>query len=228
MISRDADGFILDNSLDGGDSANRAGILALCGSPEVLSRYVKDGVCVRHPTQHPWDNPKNFTRDQLTPLVAGLWAQGQHAEVRKILWRHILRLGFAQNFERDIPGSTKYPWPHSFINDKGQYEKRNFDFADPLGPSDFWHLILCARAWYFYWLAPLGYAWLLVSLVIYCLCNNGDDEGQVICQCAVAGKPFKKLYLKLRKNAAAKLYQYWSVRRNQAEIGRALWGKLND
>lgn len=229
MIKRDKYGYIVDTTYeDGGDSANRAGLTSLFGfyNPP-LTNYVKDGICVRHPHQVPWNNPKNFTHDQLIPLVAGLWKQKHYQTVRHIMWKHIMRFGFCQNFERDYIGSKKYPWPHSFINDRGVYEKRHFDFADPLRPDSFWHLVLCGRAWYFYWFAPIGYAWLLLSIFIYCWTNRDDDEGQIISQCVVAGKPFVYIYKKLRTNVWDRLYQYWHVRRDQREIADLVWKGIN-
>jgi hypothetical protein len=158
----------------------------------------------------------------LIPYVAGLWRQEEYKIVEKILWGHIKRFGFCQNFERDAPKSIKRPWPHSFINDRGEREERVFDFADPLFPNDFWHLILCARAWYLYWFAPIGYAWLLLSLAIHCMVDDGDDEGQIISQCIVAGPWFVRLYRRFRTRWEDRLWQYWRVRRNQIEIYAAL------
>jgi hypothetical protein len=57
-----------DGKLDGGDSAHRTGFAAFLNSQrdrDLLPRFESNGVMVRHPTQVPWNNWKNCTRDQL-------------------------------------------------------------------------------------------------------------------------------------------------------------------
>lgn len=226
-------GLILDNaSKDGGDSANRAGLLAIAGDEqllfvtrgqELLNLYHKGGICVRHPSQVPWNNPKNFTRDQLLPLTAGLYAQRRYSEVRDIFWAHAKRFFFCQNSERDVVGSTKYPWPHSFINDKGVKETRMFDFADPLWPNDIWHLIKAGRMWYLYWFAIIGIPCFLFALGSHCEFYKGDDEGQMIAACYIQGPWALRMYRTHRKGWISKLESYWNGWRNQPEISSALY-----
>lgn len=223
MLIRDEKGFILDNSKDGGDSANRGGLLALAGGFENLDAYVdQDGWCVRHPYQYPWNNKYNFSRDQLIPFTAGLWKQEKHKTVRKIFWAHARRLFFAQNFQRDFPGSWKFPWPHSFTNDKGENETRSFDFADPLLPDSIWHLICCGRIYALYWFGIIGIPWFVLSLWVYCRFNDSDDEGQIISQCRVQGQWAVDLYYSWRSGLYVKLSRYWVWRRNQEEIYNAV------
>lgn len=65
MIYKDSNGFPVDQTMDGGDSAVRAGILALCNHPQKYgidyNRYEVNfsGHFTRHPIQEPWNNPKN-------------------------------------------------------------------------------------------------------------------------------------------------------------------------
>ena len=76
MIYRDSSGFLVKGELkDGGDTAVREGLMAVfTGQPGNLLQLVNDqGLCVRHPNQKPWNNPNNFTKDQLKCLVAGLY-----------------------------------------------------------------------------------------------------------------------------------------------------------
>lgn len=223
MIKRDSLGFILDDTGDGGDSANRAGVLATCGSSEHLFSYITaDGLCVRHPTQVPWNNPWNFTRDQLIPFVAGLSKQGRYDLVRMIFWKHAKRAFFCQNFERDYAGSAKYPWPHTYIDDKGIRQSSLFDFADPLLPGDVWFLICAGRMFWAYWFGLLGLPAFCISLWVFCRFNEGDDEGQIISAAACQGRWALRLYRRWRPDYAAKLKAYWADRRNQVEIGLAL------
>ena len=221
MLYRDADGFIVDQTGDGGDTANRTGLWQL------FSRHAEDldafeffqnGILVRHPKQHPWDNPWNFSRDQLIPFVAGCWKQGRHDIVSRVFWRHCKRFFFCQNFERDAHGSTKYPWPHDFINDHGETERRQLDFADPLFPNDIWHLILCAKIKPLYFLAPVGYLFLTLAIIFHGLFNKSDDEGQIISQAVVGGRFFVWLYKKLKPNYQSSLYRYWVQRRTMYQM----------
>lgn len=231
MLRRDERGFIMDQTGDGGDSANRAGLLALLGSDrEKLWMYeVEKGLAARHPSQAPWNNPWNFTRDQLVPYMAGLWRQGEgdtfmttsfctHA-AKRIFWRHARRGFLAQNWERDYPGTTKYPWPHEY-DDKtdGAHYSKWFDGPDLLPPGDVWHLILCARIWPLYWFGLIGYPWLVLDIVAHGLTNKSNDEGQIIARCIVAGKWFVRIYKKVKPDWAEALEEYWTVRRNMSEM----------
>jgi len=82
VIRRDKYNMIVQHNIfdpsephDGGDSANRTGIMALCGSKQdqqlILKFIVEDGVC-RHPYQDKWKDPKLTSRDQLVSYAAGL------------------------------------------------------------------------------------------------------------------------------------------------------------
>ncbi|MBC7371257.1 MAG: hypothetical protein H7326_06820 [Bdellovibrionaceae bacterium] len=230
MLLRDQKGYLLDNHAgDGGDSANRAGLSELFGlAAEPLADYEigLTGKLVRHPSQFPWNNPKNFTRDQLIPFAAGLWQSHQTALARRIFWSRARRLFFSQSTERDIPGSKKFPWPHQFINDGGQLETRRFDFADPLMPDAIWHLILCARLKPLYWFGLIGAPWLFLSVVGHCLLSKSDDEGQIIAQAVVGGRGFIKLYKKLKPDWQDSLERYWCGWRNMPEMAQAIKTKF--
>lgn len=211
---------MIDNaSRDGGDSANRAGLLALFGSPEPLGDYeASPGRLVRHPLDEPWNNPGNFSRDQLLPFIAGAARQKKFALIRRVFWAHVRRLGFAQNFERDAAGTRKFPWPHRFVNDHGRPEHRWFDFADPLSPSDLYHFVRAGRLWFFYPLAFIAWPILVLELVGHGLFNRSNDEGQMIAKAVVAGPFFVWLYKKVTPNWRERLRAYWTIARDQSEI----------
>lgn len=219
MIFRDHEGFVVDSNQDGGDSANRAGLLALFGKRENLQAYeVRPGILVRHPGQEPWTNPRNFSRDQLLPYTAGAWKLGHWKLNQRIFWRHLKRGFFAQNFERDARGTRKRPWPSVFTNDKGEKEFRIFDFADPLGPSDIWHLILCAQLRWLYWFALVGVPALVFAILSHGLLNHSDDEGQIVAKAIVGGPFFKALYKLTNRNWKESLRRYWIDRRQMPEM----------
>ena len=128
MIYLDDSGYPLSQGLDGGDSAVRAGILVMTNpeTPLSLIPYENKGLLTRHPEQFPWNNPNNFTRDQLIPMLAGLYARSQtgyflseyyQALIKRVFKTHAKRLFFSQSIERDKPGSTKRLWPHDFYKD---------------------------------------------------------------------------------------------------------------
>lgn len=222
MLIKDRLGIILDNTGDGGDSCNRTSIYCAFKEDEenILHYFVNSrGICVRYPFQRPWNNPRNFSRDQLIPLIYGLSKSEEGITiVRKILWATVKRGFFAQNFERDNNGTKKYPWPHSFLNDKGEEETRNFDFADPILPDVILQMIICGKMYPFYLFYLIGLPWFLISLFVHCKAYRGDDEGQSISLCASYGSWALVLYRKWRSDYKDRLWQYWKVRRNQEEI----------
>jgi hypothetical protein len=56
---------------------------------------VEHAVFVRHPKM--WNDPKDFSRDQTTPLVAAMGAYGIHDVLVDLCWKHIKRFGFYPN-----------------------------------------------------------------------------------------------------------------------------------
>jgi hypothetical protein len=191
----------------------RVGILNLFKYSEDTSifYYEKDGVCVRHPTDAPWNNPKNFSRDQLIPLVAGFYGRDLTEKAKRVFWAHAKRFFFCQNSERDVPGSTKYPWPHSFVNDKGQEETRKFDFRDFLMPDGVFHLIKCARIYPLYLFGLIGLPWLALSIYGHSKSSH-KEHNQILCQCKVAGKWALRLFVKLVPNWKEDLREYYGSR----------------
>jgi len=190
MIIRDSFGIIVgDTSGDGGDSLNREGIFSF------LTGQVSDGlkIClyekeypVRHPYDEPWDNYKNCSRDQLTPAICVGFKLKDKDISKRCLQTVIDHKGFAPNSERDYPGSTKLPRPHEFMNEKGEVEKRLFDYADPITP-ELWYLMLKGaghdlKAALLY---PIALVWVHFAIFSHCTTYarnpHNDDAWQLAC-----------------------------------------------
>lgn len=193
--------------LDGGDSASRVGIMALCGSEVdkvVVTLYEQVGLGMRHPTQEPWNNTGNFTRDQLTCLAAGLSAANQVTACRRLYDSHRERGWRCQNVDKDYPGTRK-KWP---------------DGPDWLAPDLRLHLRLCASIPsknYF-----IGWAFLAASLVYNTKIKPEAEQNQFICQLVIAGPEWVKRYKRMHPNWRKNVNEYWDGWRDQGEIGDAI------
>lgn len=253
MLRRDEHDYILDQKGDGGDSARAQGLFSLF-SPEnyyfgvlVLNYVSLKGECFRHPNQKPWDNAKNFSRDQLICLVAGLWARKEplaQLKAREIFWAHAKRLFFCQNSERDSVGSKKMFRPHEFYkdsrpdattlpmkfdwkslkfkqtlfsNETHEVETRLVDGRDILLFDAIWHLILCARFKRFYVFGLVGIPWLCLSILGHRLSNH-HEHNQIMSQCKVSGPWAVKLFKKMIPNWKEDLKKYWVEVRNCPEM----------
>jgi hypothetical protein len=216
MIRFDDKGYPVEARYDGGDSAVRIGLLALCGKEtnidKVESYEVTPGMLVRHPIQYPWNNPKNFSRDQLMCYLAGIDKLELRDLAKRIFWSRAKSLFFAQNIERDVPGSTKYPYRHCFARmEDGVEECRNFDFADPLMPNNVWAMIKAARIYWLYPFALIGIPFFVLTLVIHSL-GNHYEENQLISECAINGKWAIILFNLINKKWKDVSFKYWSDR----------------
>ncbi|MEO8059448.1 MAG: hypothetical protein ABI671_14100 [Burkholderiales bacterium] len=180
--------------LDGGDSAHRTGVLAFCGSPIDANNLDKfylagTGLMVRHPTQKPWNNPYNCSRDQLIGYLAGCWRTGR-TEIATGLYRaHADRGFFCQNTENDIPGSVKTP-----------------PLGDPLGPHHLMYMEICA--------GDVGAATDLVGqLALFTAIQTAADEpeseqNQLLLMSIVGCQ--LDFYLAHQTTYEAALHNYWS------------------
>ena len=201
----DKKGYPVDASQDGGDSARALGLLAAFGTAPVSpDAYFIGRMATRHPTQIPWNNPWNFSRDQLMCFIMACSA----AQARTLLYGLLTRFFFAQNFQRDYEGTWKYPWPHTFVNDKGQVEHRSFDFADPLLPHHVFHIVLRARFYPLYVLAPLAYTLMLLSIAFNR--TKGVEQNQM--QCMVKNYGLDRAYTFLSKYWKEDTLEYWNSR----------------
>lgn len=218
-IHRDELGIIVQHDIyapevrgDGGDSANRTGLMALCESQpdmDVIHMFEQVGLGMRHPTQEPWNNTGNFTRDQLTCLVAGLARSGRDAACKRLLKSHQERGWRCQNVDKDVPGSRK-KWP---------------DGPDWLAPDLRLHLRLCAGVdsrYYF-----VGWATLAASLVYNTKIKPEGEQLQFICQVVIAGPEWVKRYKRMHSNYKKAVTDYFCGWRDQPEIAEALINLLN-
>lgn len=112
MIKRDYDLIVQHDPYDptygdGGDSSRSTGIMATFGSDfdklKINRHYVGNGLLVRHPKQHEWDRPNNFSRDQLIPILSGLAACKDDYTIKKIFLAHLKRGFFCQNYDLTNP-----------------------------------------------------------------------------------------------------------------------------
>jgi hypothetical protein len=231
---------------DGMDSCVRQAIITMCNSHfknwALMCEYERNGYGVRHPHESPANNRWNFTGDQLAMLIAGLHAAGDVKAIRRLFWRHVKRLGFCQNFERDVTGSTKYLWPHTFYKDSKPnpttvlwpaklqplpgvvIESKKLDFADLCSPSRFGMMIVGGRIWWLYWALPLCRG---VNRLNICATarSTHDEMNQLIAECSVLGtiETFKRIIPAWHKRSE----HYWSVR-NEIEYHDMLVQWMNN
>jgi hypothetical protein len=223
MIYFDDSGFPVDQTCDGGDSSVRAGLLETFEGRHFSNAYFRtSGQLVRHPSQSPWSNSKNFSRDQLIVKMTGIWRHQENQIAGQIFWSHARRLFFCQNVERDVPGSRKFPWPHQITvgdsKDLGRW--RLFDFADILMPDQIWHLIRCARIRWLSVFAVIGAPWLVLSLWGHSRSRH-KEHNQIICQCWVAGRWAVSLFKRWVPSWKNDLEIYWGSR-NEIEYAKMI------
>lgn len=206
------DGFPKDNGAsDWMDSARLAGMMALFNHPDMsrekLAQYaVNDGFeavrCPVDPTGNPSNNPKNFTRDQLIPLIAGMSKMDLPVICIRLYAAAQDRKYRAQNIESDVPGSVKkFP-----------------DGADLLTPSHMNHLRMCAGQGS----SLLGKAWLIMDIMFNGLFSPMSEPNQIMAMCKIAGPFYVKLLRKVNKKLDAAIREYWSGWRGESEFAEFL------
>jgi hypothetical protein len=211
VIYKDGAGFPVDQTGDGGDSNVRNCVLHLADRSLANPRWFyidKDFNPCRHPTDEPWNNPKNFSRDQLTMLIAV-----STFENKEFFRAALKRCFFAPNFERDWPGSTKYPWPHK-VDGKWRW----FDFADVLLPNHIGMMIVAGKIWPMYWFVPISYFFHILGMVLHKYSNH-HEENQMLAECYVYGTLKFYTWLNPRWNEVSE--KYWASR-NEREY-HDLW-----
>lgn len=198
------------------DSARLAGLMVLFNykADKIdLMRYIKydeNGVLVgvRHPTEVPSNNPKNFTRDQLVLLAAGLKKQGQAGTVRKLYYAAEDRCYRAQNTEADHPG-TKKKFPNG---------------ADILGPDVMNHLRICGDLES----KDLSLFFLQVSIMFNAKYSPLREPNQLICLCMMAGDDYVRMYKKHTINWRHAIREYWSKWRGEPELAEHMISVLEE
>lgn len=208
-------GLTVDATGDGGDSANftswrwwLVGQIVDATISPVIQFWTSEGP-VRHPVQIPWNNPKNFTRDQSICLTKASTPERN----RKYFWRLVKRGFFMPNTERDYPGSVKKLRPHEFFKDSkpvsktfvkpflfselqfgpsgitlqpgAEIEERTIDGPEWAGLDFIGHLILMSKLWWLYPVVPFGFFWNVIAIVIHCLGYakepENNDSRQLYC-----------------------------------------------
>lgn len=224
MIFYDKRGLPVDETGGGGDSCVRASLLSICnkGPLSVISWYFTSGLPVRHPVDAPWNNPLNFSRDQMMMMIGGLKAVNDIEKIRKIFWSCFKRLFFCPNFERNHIGSTKYPWPHGFIDINGKKVFKNFDFADYLLPNHWGAMIIGGRLKPMYFLLPICYFFHLLNILFHRYSKH-HEVNQFFSECYVYGT--LKLMDKIVPNWQSVSAKYWS-KRNEIEYHEMLLEKM--
>lgn len=160
MIKFDEHGLPVTGSGDGGDSNVRASILTFTNainwqSKKILEYCTVTGFGVRHPHQPPWSNRNNFSRDQQTMLIAGLHClsttntqyQSEASSRLKAFYKNRKEdYFFAQNQERDWPGTKKHFYPHKMTGgdpvDEGKW--RLLDGPDILAPNQIGQMLIAS------------------------------------------------------------------------------------
>lgn len=251
MIFKDSRGYLVAESLDSGDSAVRAGLESIfTGHPgKILDYVLANGNCVRSPWQVPWNNPNNFTKDQLKCLVAGLVAIGRHDICELILQAHEARGYFCQNIERDAVGSIKLKRPHAFYKDskpdtttaamkfiwskfafEPDHEKldlsqiietKMFDSADLMLPNDWEFLMVAAKR-----KEPGVFGlWFHMQSIKTHAKSAHNEENQMFAECYVLGTI--QTYIETNSQFDKRGAKYWSDR-NEIEYHLKMKQKIQE
>jgi hypothetical protein len=206
-LARDDRGIINQledgGKLDGGDSAHRTGLAAFLNSQkdsDLLPLFESNGVMVRHPTQVPWNNWKNCTRDQLIAYTAGCWRAGRLDINRRLLGAHTARFPpfTCQDTERDYPGTTKNP-----------------PVGDLLGPHDVMYLRVSAGDNTAY-TDQAGQSALEAAIVFAATQGIQVDQNNLILHSILCGR--LNLLVKAIPSYEESLRYYWSEWRKQPRI----------
>ena len=235
---------------DGMDSCVRNSILTIGGKNKVaMKEYVvkidsKTTVGLRSPDGYPEANYKNFTRDQHTCLIAGLYAEGRHDLIKNIFTTRARNLFLCQSVERDKRGSTKLPYPHYFYKDSEPvsdtypfWNKPNgskystlqfkaFDGPDILLPNHIWMMIKGAKLYWLYWFALIGIPFFLLDLLFHSY-SNKTEENQMFCQAYVNGSWALSLYKLINTKWELRNMIYWGSR-DEFEYHDIMEGVLNE
>lgn len=196
----DSNGLIVQQDMDGGDTAGREGdywfAQALyaqgpCGLEvsqlEEFDRVLtllqaSPGVFIRHPRANPivppekaWNDPSDFSRDQAISIILALGEMCQYDILRPMLWQQIKRLGVYQNFSmkwsKDKPDND---------NDYKQIYSKLWIKGDIGGPQDINYYIRGFKAWYLWPILLLGDLFLLTNSCIRVIVGNDDNTSDDI------------------------------------------------
>lgn len=200
------------------DSAHLAGLMAFVGhekiSSGILDAYVgphdnDEWMAVRCPADYSGlcpANPRNFTRDQMICLFAGLKSFNFATECSLLLDAARARGYRAQNTEKDVPGSTKkFP-----------------DGADILDPSHIGYMKICAglkASWF-------EKAWMLARIKIASKFSPLKEPNNIIVMSIVYG--YADVLRRSNPQIAEAVRLYWCGWRNEPELAEMLIKKLEN
>lgn len=206
----DKKGLPRDNgATDMMDSCRLAAMLAIINhtdAPKMEHYLSRDAnnftVGVRHPDEIPANNYKNFTRDQLIPLVAGLYAQnGISSAARKLYDGCVKRGNRAQNTEYDQPGTAKqFP-----------------DGADFLHPG---HMLVIAKAGGRdgFFNKVVGYPFVFCDVVFNAIFASTREPNQLICCLYILGPWWIRFYKTITPDWKKAVNNYWSGWRDESVL----------
>jgi len=204
-----AKGLPKDNgATDYMDSARLAGLLSTFSHPAAPScwHYIVQGQAVRHPDEFPANNPKNFTRDQLLPLIAGFYFEGGISSPARKLYEGALARGCrAQNTEADVPGSTK-----KFPNG-----------ADILNPFHMLVLATAAGKVNPFW-ALTGRLFAIFEILFNAAFTPTREPNQLLCSLMVLGPAWVRFYKHVTPKWKEALILYWTGWRNEVALASFL------
>jgi hypothetical protein len=202
-----ADGIPKDSGAsDWQDSSRLAGMMVIASHPKSpdCSRYIVNGNPVRCPIDEKANNPRQFSRDQMICLAAGLSLQG----------RKDLCLNMLKKAEKN-----KFRAPND-MNDDGTIK---FLGGDPMSPSAVNHLRMCAGLSGSWW----GLRFLKLDIWYNCNYTPTREPNQLITMCVIAGPEYVREYKNSNPLWKESLIEYWSKWRNEPELALMLNEKLN-
>lgn len=205
-------GHLSNEMFDLMDSAVRASVKTVfSGDPESIQDYVVDGKGLRSPVgDSRQTNPSNVTKDQLVCLLAACYKLGRTDLSRNLLIQSLKRGFFAQNTDRDVPGSQKYPWPHYVREDDGTMKLRLFDWADPMQwPHIIGAYLVAAGA------PALGHligGWFLALIIVGERFLPSKEHNQLQCLLSIYGPAYIRLYTRVVPQWRSTTRLYWDSR----------------
>lgn len=209
------DGFPKDyGASDFADSARLAGMMAIVRMADTpdLSLYVNaDGLAVRYPKVDPHNknsnNPRNFTRDQALPLVAGLMAQKKFDTAKALVLAHKNRGWRGQN-------------THELYEDK---LKPFWAGADLFSPANRLAMMKAANLKPSVLLNIFGHLWLIADMVFASIQPSKYEINQLIAMLYCFKNPLlNHLFIKIHPKFGENLKYYWGGWRAEFQLYREL------